>query len=69
MDVYSTVMHVDEGRSRITRKNAAKILPLLQGLQACPTRKINYSQLFMHVTIIIIIIIIKSLFTEDDILS
>ena len=40
-----------EGRSRITQKNAAKVLHLLQGLQACHTRKINYSQPFMHVTI------------------
>ena len=38
-------------RSRITRKNAANVLPLLQGLQACPSRKINFSQLFMHITI------------------
>ena len=28
-----------------------KVLPLLQGLQACPSWKMNYSQLFMHVTI------------------
>ena len=39
-------MNVYEGRSRFTRKNTAKVLSLLQGLQTRTTRKINYCQLF-----------------------
>ena len=37
--------------NKYAKKIAANLLPLLQGLQVWRSRKINYSQLFMHATI------------------